>query len=95
MKIIQPLEGLLSRDKSISIYHRNIQKVAIEMFKVKDDLSPKFMKDLFSLRESQTRSHASCCIHNVNTTSMGEQSLRCCGPIVWDVMLPEDFKRLT
>ena len=65
------------------------------MFKVKDDISPKFIKDLSSLRESQTRSHASCCIPNVNTTSMGEQSLRCFGPIVWDVMLPEDFKRLT
>ena len=26
---------------------------------------------------------------------MGEQSLRCFGPIVWNVMLPEDVKRLT
>ena len=26
---------------------------------------------------------------------MGEQSLRWFGPIVWDVMLPEDLKRLT
>ena len=75
-------EGLLSRDKSVSIHHRNIQKVAIEMFKVKNDLSPKFIKDLFSLRESQTRYHASFCRPNVNTTSMGEQSLRCFGPIV-------------
>ena len=72
MKITQPFEDLLSRDKSVSIHHRNIQKVAIEMFKVKNDLSPKFIKDLFSLRESQTRSRASFCRPNVNTTGMGE-----------------------
>ena len=65
------------------------------MFKVKNDLSPKYIKYLFSLRESQTRSHASFCRPNVNTTRMGEQSFRCFGPIVWDVMLPEYFKRLT
>ena len=65
------------------------------MFKVRIDLSPKFIKDLFSLRELQTRSDASFCRPDVNTTSMGEQSLRCFGPIVLDVMLPEHFKRLT
>ena len=29
-------EDLLSRDKSVIIHHRNIQRVAIEMFKVKN-----------------------------------------------------------
>ena len=31
-------EELLSKDNSVSIHHRNIQDVAIEMFKVKNDL---------------------------------------------------------
>ena len=66
--------------------------MAIEMFKVKHDLSPIFIKNLFSLRDLRIRSQASFCRPNVNTTYMGEQSLRCFGPIVWNVMLPEDLK---
>ena len=69
-------EDLLSRDESVSIHHRNIQKVAIEMFKVKHDLSPIFIEDLFSLRDLRIRSQTSFCRPNVNTTYMGEQSLR-------------------
>ena len=75
-------EDLLSRDESVSIHHRNIQKVAIEMFKVKRDLCPIFIKDLFSLRDLRRRSQTTFCRPNVNTTYMGEQSLRCFGPIV-------------
>ena len=32
---------LLDMDKSVSVHHRNLQKLASEMFKVKHDLSPK------------------------------------------------------
>ena len=41
-------EELLTRDKSVSIHHRNIQQVAIELYKVKNDLSPPFMKGIFN-----------------------------------------------
>ena len=33
-------ENLLLMDGSVSIHHRNIQKVATEMFKAKSNLSP-------------------------------------------------------
>ena len=42
-------EELLNKDESVSIHHRNIQLVAIQMFKVKNGLCPKIMKDLFQL----------------------------------------------
>ena len=35
-------EDLLKKDKSLTFHHRNIHQVAIEMFKVKHDLSPPF-----------------------------------------------------
>ena len=38
---------LLSKDKSLCFHHRNIHQVAIEMYKVKNDLSPPFMKEIF------------------------------------------------
>ena len=41
-------EVLLKNDKSISVHHRNIHSVAIEMYKVKNNLSPPFMKEIFN-----------------------------------------------
>ena len=40
-------DELLQNDKTISIHHRNIHNVAIEMYKAKNDLSPSFMKENF------------------------------------------------
>ena len=45
-------EELLTNDKAISIHHRNIHRVAIEMYKLKNNLSPPFMKENFQLRDS-------------------------------------------
>ena len=38
---------LFSEDKSLTVHHRNVQKLAIEMYKVKNELCPKIMLDLF------------------------------------------------
>ena len=38
---------LLSEDKSFTVYHKNVQKLAIEMYKIKNELCPKIMLDLF------------------------------------------------
>ena len=37
-------------DKSISVHHRNIQYLAIEMFKVKLGIAPLFVADIFEKR---------------------------------------------
>ena len=38
---------LLSEDKSFTVHHTNVQKLAIEMYKVKNELCTKIMLDLF------------------------------------------------
>ena len=38
---------LLSEDKSFTIHHKNVRKLAIEMDKTKNELCPKIMLDLF------------------------------------------------
>ena len=84
-------EELLIKDKSLCFHHRNIHQVAIEMYKVKHDLSPPFMKEIFSVNDRSTRSGTSFSRPNVNTVKRGDRSLRSFGPIVWN-MLPNDLK---
>ena len=43
-------EELLQLDKSFKIHHKNIQSLAIELFKIKNNLSVKIMIDIFQLR---------------------------------------------
>ena len=40
-------QDLLDLDNSMTIHQRNIQKLAIEMYKIKNNLSPIPMKDIF------------------------------------------------
>ena len=42
-------EDLFLKSESVSVQHRNIQLVAILMFKVKNGLCPEIIKDLFHL----------------------------------------------
>ena len=90
-------EELLKNDKSLSIHHRNIHQVAIEMYKIKNNLSQPFMKELFNFKVSghDTRMGDKFARPNVNTVYKGEHSLRSFGPIVWNKMLPEKYKVCT
>ena len=84
---------LLSKDKSISIHHRNIHCVAIEMYKVKNELCPSFMSELFELNSGPSMRKRNTFIRpRVNTVYKGSNSLRIYGPIVWNDMLPERLK---
>ena len=42
---------LLEKDNSVSIHYRNIQALAIEMYKVANGMSPEIMNEIFQLRE--------------------------------------------
>ena len=40
-------DELLRKDNSVTIDHRNIQSLAIELYKAKNDLSPEIMREIF------------------------------------------------
>ena len=84
-------EDLLKKDKSLTFHHRNIHQVAIEMFKIKEGLSPPFMKDIFS-NDVEENFRNDFRRPNINSVKKGCRSLRNFGPIVWNDMLPEKYK---
>ena len=45
-------QDLLKKDNSVSIHHRNIQALATEMFKVRNNIAPEIMKELFAPKMS-------------------------------------------
>ena len=86
---------LLKRDNSVNIHHRNIQRVAIEMFKVKWNLCPEIVQNLFSLKDPGAKTSSSFHRPKVKTVGKGLLSLRNFGPIVWDTMIPDKLKEIT
>ena len=87
-------EDLLLRDGSFTIHERNIQSLAIELYKVAYGISPEIMRLTFPLKPGikypwedifQT--------FNVKTTSWGTQSLHHIGPKIWKA-IPLEFKKL-
>ena len=85
---------LLRKDKSVCIHHRNIHQLAIEMYKVKYDMSPPFMKEIFNYTGEGRKSRFGDKFQrpNVNKVNKGGKSLRSFGPILWNTMLPEKLK---
>ena len=72
-------EDLLKRDKSVTIHHRNIQSPAIELFKVKQNLSNSVLSNIFSTRSISynLRSQTDFIRSNASTSQHGLNSMRC------------------
>lgn len=87
-------EELLEKDKSVTIHQRNIQLLAIVLFKVVNEQGADIIWDLFTFNKDK-KVEKTFCRPNVNTVSYGEQSIRYFGPIVWDGMLPPELKSIT
>ena len=85
---ISSFSELLRKDKSMSIHHRNIHALAIEMYKVKENTCPIIMNEIFTYNEDTDKFHRP----NVRTVRMGQGSIRNFGPIVWNSMLPKRIK---
>ena len=78
--------------KGISLFHqRNIQSLAIELFKVKGNLSNNIMYDIFQTRKINLRSQAHFASYCVNTNKFGLNSLRYFASKVWR-MVPLEIK---
>ena len=80
---------LLELDDSVSIHERNVQKLATEIFKVKNSVAPEIMTGIFEMKEPNyhLRSDASHFNRkNVKSTRYGMQSLWHLGPNIWNIV---------
>ena len=80
-------------DNSVSIYHRNWQKLAIEIFKVKKNLSPSFMNTVFPLSQNpyNLRTNPTFKTENIRTVNYGSETISNRGPQTW-ALVPSHIK---
>ena len=64
------------------------------MFKVKNDLCPELMRCLFNKNPNPKAGQQTFHIPRVESVYMGKLSLSYFGPVVWENMLPEEYKNI-
>ena len=78
-------QELLDKDNSVTIHHKNLQRLAVEMYKVKNHLSPLPMQALFTEKINQydLRNKRSWVSDNIRTVNYGTETIRNMGPKTW------------
>ena len=86
---------LLSQDKSVTIHQRNLQLLATEIFKTKNELNPKIMEEIFTFKnvDYDLRNNKSLKIGTLKTVYYGTESLSNLGAKIWN-LLPNEYKEL-
>ena len=85
---------LLSEDKSFTVYHKNVQKLAIEIYKVKNELCPKIMPDLFNevTHPCNLRNDGLICgSYKIKTVRYDTETITYLGPKILSV-IPDEIR---
>ena len=86
-------EELLIKDDSVTIHQKNIRLLAVELYKIKNNLSTEIMNRLLEPRNIQynLRTQTDFAINNVNTVNYGIKSLGFLAPKIWNIV-PNEIK---
>ena len=87
-------ENLLKNDKSVTIHVRNLHYLVTEIYKVKNNISPEIMRDIFHFQKNENynlRSGIHLASRNMRTTLFGKETVSNLGAKIWP-LLPEELK---
>ena len=84
-------EELLERDKSVTIHHSNIRKLAIKTYKIKNNLSPEILNGVIGVIVSSynLRSETIFKKRNVHTVRYGTETITFLAPKIWEIVPTE------
>ena len=87
---------LLDKHKDFTVHQKNIQKLLIEMYKLKYNLEPSLLNDIFTKSNytgAALRINKDFIRPRINSTKFGIRSLNNIGNIMWN-LLPKQIKEL-
>ena len=88
-------EELLLIDGTFTVHERNIQTLAIELYKVVNNLSPEIMNDIFPVNLNRRYPRQNTFkTFNINTVSWGLETLSNLGPQIWSI-IPKKMKQFS
>jgi len=89
-------EILLEKAKLPSLFVKRQRNMALETFKILNDLAPPVLKDLVVKKETRYNFRYSNILHvpSINTTTYGKRSFRYAAPVLWN-SLPEHVRSIT
>ena len=87
-------EEVLEKDGSVSIRHKNIQSLAIEMFQIKHAQSPEIVGDIFTqtTQNYNFRQNRDFRIRSVKSVYHGSENISYLGPKIWEIV-PAKIKK--
>ena len=92
---ISSLDELLVNDGSVTVHHRNLQSLAIEMYKVFTGVAPSFMCNIFGIHSNANIENVSANTRsgmrfynqsNPKTVKYGLETIRSLGPKIWNLI---------
>ena len=87
-------DELLEQDNSCKIHHRNLQKLVTEIFKVKMNLAPEIMKEVFEIVEGPDtlRNELKLKSRKIHSVRRGIETASFVGARIWN-SLPSDLNQ--
>ena len=87
-------EELLRKVNTVSIHHRNLQRLATEIIKIKNNMAPEILNEILQNRTSSynLRKNSSFYVRKVHSVYHGTESLSSLSSKIWE-LVPEDIKQ--
>ena len=91
---ISTFQELLDKDKSVFVYHKNIQVLVLEIYKTVNGLAPTIMNSIFEIDdiEYNLRNKINFKSRRINSVPHSIDSLTYLGPKMWN-FVPEDINK--